>query len=143
MDDREEVNTYGMGGAKFHQIHKSDGDRSDNTYRLNVSTDVYGEVREGKTQTALAANWTHSQDAAIIQKWAYSYPHAFYAVHDCGYTAAGNVRQMVQSLVHSYTSVVCSDVYQKLPSYNKVDLEPLTQGDVKPTEFLKTNYAFA
>ena len=135
------VNAYGMGGARYFEVLETDDGKGENTFAFNVKVG-YGDVKESKTQSALAANWTHSQDASIIQFAFKDYPHAFYAVHDCGYTCGGVVGEMVQSLKKAYLKVVSSPVLDNLPAYNNIQLDGLEKGTVNILDCLKSDHMF-
>ena len=138
------VVTYGMGGARYHRPSKmSDGNTRD-TNRSSTSVRVgWGEVKESKTQTAFAANWTHSMDAAIIQMAFNDYQHSFFAVHDCGYAPAGCVDDMVTSLRKAYLAVVTSTAMEDLPASNGVKVAMPLKGDVNITDCLNSDYMFS
>ena len=135
------VDTYGMGGARYREIIKSDTKRSDHSVSVRTG---WGDPIDSKTQSALAANWTHSQDAAIIQLAAPRLQDVpVYVVHDCAYCCAGRVDEMVTALKVSYLTVVGPDRLSELATQNKTGLEGMDIGELDIIQSLKSEYMFA
>lgn len=138
-----EIDTYGMGGARYREVIQSGGERSEGSHRVAVQ-DGWGDPIDSKTQSALAANWTHSQDASIIQLAAQRLQDLpIYVVHDCAYCPAGRVDEMVMALKISYLTVVGPDRLEELATQNKTGIDGLDVGDMDIIQSLKSEYMFA
>jgi DNA-directed RNA polymerase len=137
-----QIDTYGMGGARYREIIKPhDGGRDGHTVSVR---DGWGDVIDSKTQSALAANWTHSMDASIIQLAAQRLQSfSAYVVHDCAYCPAGCVDEMVRALKLSYLAVVGPDRLSDLASKNNTGIDGMDIGDMDIIQSLKSEYMFA
>ena len=139
-----QVDTYGMGGARYREVlQDTNGIRKEGIHRVSVRTG-WGKVIESKTESALAANWTHSQDASIIQLAADEFKDfSTYVVHDCAYCPAGSVDEMVRGLKVSYLRVVGPDFLEDLNTQNGTDVPRPEMGEVDVVKCLKADYMFA
>ena len=77
----ERVTTYAMGGGSYWRPLKDHKGNRNGRSQITFQTG-WGDVKESKTQTALGANWTHSQDAFIMHDTLCDCDQPFYAVHD-------------------------------------------------------------
>jgi DNA-directed RNA polymerase len=137
-----EVDTYGMGGARYREILQPKSGREE-THRVAVRVG-WGDPIDSKTKSALAANWTHSQDASIIQLAAQRLQDfSTYVVHDCAYCPAGCVDEMVMALKVSFLTVVGPDRLTALATENKTGVAGMEVGDMDIIQSLKSEYMFA
>lgn len=79
------------------------------------------ELREGKMQTALAANTIHSLDACIIQGAIHDYQSsAFAAVHDCIYAPSGALSALTDRIRRSFLYTVSGDFLMSMLDENEL-----------------------
>lgn len=103
----------------------------------------WGDVLERKNQTALAANWTHSQDAATLQLAFANFDLPFATVHDCVYAPAPVIPFALVALKEAFVSVVTWEALQEFERLNdlSIGLPPIGTADV--TKALESDYLFS
>ena len=99
----DRVETYAMGGSTYWRpIVNTKGERTAGSCRITFQAGYSDEIKESKTETALAANWTHSQDAVIVQDTVHDWEGNYFAVHDCFYGPAGTMKEMTAKARKSF-----------------------------------------
>ena len=139
------VKTFGMGGAKY-DMRLRKGGQVEGGHEVDVSVGRLGDVKESKSQTALAANWTHSQDASILQRaWKEMPKEHIFIVHDCAYAPAGHVDKMIGALKDAFILVTGSDALDRFAGENGVgdEIENLEKGKVNLFTCRKSDKMFS
>jgi DNA-directed RNA polymerase len=103
----------------------------------------YGDVLKRKNQTALAANWTHSQDAATLQLAFAQFDLPFSTVHDCVYAPAPVILEAVRCVREAFVSVVTWDALQEFIRLNELTLSLPPMGNADVTTALESDYLFS
>ncbi|QNJ31512.1 DNA-dependent RNA polymerase/ phage-type [Synechococcus sp. PROS-9-1] len=131
----DKVDTYAMGGAKYWQaVQNNDGLRADGVATLSFKSGYKNEIQESKTETALAANWTHSHDAVIVQNTVHDWEGNYFAVHDCFYGPAGTMDAMTAKARQALYDVITSKPLHKLVASSGLDMTPPREGKAKVEE---------
>ena len=138
-----QVTTYAMGGGTYWQPLKyeennvdSEGKRTRKTKRqagrsTNSVIDGYtDDIMEGKTATALGANFTHSHDSCIIRGAMNHIDTPFFGVHDCIYGPHGSLEGACRQMRLAYYETVKGDALKGLVETNGLDVTPAPKGDV-------------
>lgn len=140
----ERVDTYAMGGAKYWKPIRTNSEKRDpGITQISFQSGYTDVIKESKTQTALAANWTHSHDAVIIQNVVSDWEGDFFVVHDCLYAPAGRCEEMVGKARQALYDVITSDPLQKLMNECNVSIALPPIGDANVSEVLEHPYAFS
>ena len=103
----------------------------------------WGDVLKRKNETALAANWTHSQDAAVLQTAFHNFQLPFSTVHDCLYCPAPVVRKAVQAVREAFVSVVTWPALEEFANENGLTIPLPVVGDADVTQALESHYLFS
>lgn len=103
----------------------------------------WGDVLKRKNQTALAANWTHSQDAATLQLAFAEFNQPFTTVHDCVYAPAPVITDAVHCIRQAFVSVVTWDALEEFQSLNELTCELPPRGTADVTTALYSEYLFS
>ena len=139
-----EVNTYAMGGGTYYQeLADAKGKRGPNRHRAVVQEGYKGEVKEGKTQTALGANFTHSHDSMVIRGAMNAMDTPFFGIHDCLYGPHGTLETACQKLRLSYYETVKPDAFKSLVEVNEVDIEQVVKGNADISVCVDSPYMFS
>ena len=107
---------------------------------LSFDTD---KVNPRKHVTALAANWTHSQDACVLQLAFADFDRPFTTVHDCVYAPAPVIRAAVKEVRRSFVKVTSWDALHNFLSVNEVDIPLPPFGSADTTQALYSEYLFS
>ena len=108
--------------------------------KLSFDTD---KVNPRKHVTALAANWTHSQDACVLQLAFADFDRPFTTVHDCVYAPAPVIRAAVKEVRRSFVKVTSWDALHNFLSVNEVDIPLPPFGSADTTQALYSEYLFS
>ena len=102
-----------------------------------------GEVNKRKSQTALAANWTHSMDAAVLQEAFHDFQLPFTTVHDCLYAPAGAIPEAITRIREAFVKVTTSDALEQILIENDISLPlpPIGNADVESA--VNSEYLFS
>ena len=147
-------------GSTIVQSYKISGTQLVNTIAFGVSSykkhDHYGsthtvtwddsgekEVNKRKNRTALAANWTHSMDASVLQEAFHDFEHPFTTVHDCLYTTAPTMTQALDKLRSAFVTVTTYDALTQFLEDNEIDYTLPPIGDADVTSALASEYLFS
>ena len=127
----KKVATRAMGAGTYALTTPTKDDEG----RMHLSVQTgWGDVRTGKASTALGANWTHSVDATILQDTINRMPNeAFFTVHDCFYSVAGDMDEICSTAREAFLSAVTCNPLQDLLDSNNLDelsLPPLGKVDL-------------
>ena len=133
----DKVDTYAMGGAKYWKaVKNNDGVRADGVAQISFKAGYSDEIKASKTETALAANWTHSLDAVIVQNTVNDWEGNYFCVHDCFYGPAGTMTAMTKKARQALYDVITSKPLHKLVSSNGLDMKPPVEGNARVEEVL-------
>jgi len=139
----ERVDTYAMGGAKYWAPQVTNGKRSPGVAQISYQAGYSKTIKESKTQTALAANWTHSHDAVIIQNVVSDWEGYYFSVHDCLYAPAGRCEEMMAKARKALYDVITSDPLQALMDTSEVSIPLPPLGDADVSEVLHNPNTFS
>ena len=140
----ERVDTYAMGGAKYWRaVRPNKGKRAEGVAQISYVAGNSKEIKQSKTQTALAANWTHSHDAVIIQDTVHDWEGNYFAVHDCLYAPAGRCEEMCSKARKSLHKIITSNPLQKLIDECGVAIAKPPEGDANVSEVLTHPFTFS
>jgi DNA-directed RNA polymerase len=103
----------------------------------------WGDVLKRKNETALAANWTHSQDAAVLQAAFHDFELPFATVHDCLYGPASVIPDAVDAIRSAFVNVVTWDALNDFATSNALTVALPEIGDADVTQALKSEYLFS
>ena len=103
----------------------------------------YGDVLKRKNETAIAANWTHSQDTTVLQLAFKEFNLPFTTVHDCVYAPAPVIRKAVQRIREAFVETTSWDAIQDFIDTNKLDIPPPQRGTADITQALYSDYLFS
>ena len=103
----------------------------------------WGDVIKRKNQTALAANWTHSQDAATLQLAFAEFTQPFTTVHDCVYAPAPVINAAVQCVKEAFVSVVTWPALEEFKALNELSCELPEKGTADVSTALYSDYLFS
>lgn len=103
----------------------------------------WGDVIKRKNETALAANWTHSQDAATLQLAFALFDQPFTTVHDCVYAPAPVIPAAVESLRHAFVSVVTWPALEEFKAINGLTCDLPDRGEAPVELALQSDYLFS
>jgi DNA-directed RNA polymerase len=121
------------------KIYLSNEDRIDHPCVITG----YGEVLKRKNETALAANWTHSQDAAVLQLAFQDFDMPFTTVHDCVYAPATAIEAAVRNIRRAFVEVTSWDAIGDFIRTNELDIAPPEMGTADITQALYSDYLFS
>ena len=136
----KEVKTYAAGGGHYGAIGLA-GDGS------STIEHGYGDPKLSKNQSAIAANWVHSLDAAVMALGVLDVPAGIpvYTVHDCIYCLSGQFSQVIPHFRKAFHNVVTSPVLEDLLESNGltgvVEMPPMGKIDVD--QVLESPYLFS
>jgi DNA-directed RNA polymerase len=135
----KQVDTYAAGGGHYGAL----GLCSDGGSYIETG---YGDPKLSKNQSAIAANWTHSLDGAVMALGVLDVPAGIpvYTVHDCVYCLAGQFGSVIPQFRKAFHNVVTSPVLEELLESNGLtDVVPLPPiGDLNIDEVLESPYLF-
>jgi DNA-directed RNA polymerase len=135
----KQVQTYAAGGGHYGTLGTS-GDGS--TYIEHG----FGDPKLSKNQSAIAANWTHSLDASVMQLGLTDVDEEIdlYTVHDCIYCLSGQFGEVIphfrKALHNVVTSPVLEDLLESNNLENLVDLPPI--GEIDLDQIKESPYLF-
>lgn len=121
------------------KIYESHEDRIDHPNVIYA----YGDVLKRKNETALAANWTHSQDAAVLQLAFADFEKPFTTVHDCVYAPAPIIEEAVKNIREAFVKVTTWDAIEDFIKSNELDIAPPQKGEADITKALESDYLFS
>ena len=101
------------------------------------------EVNARKNATALAANWTHSMDAAVLQEAFHDFDQPFTTVHDCLYAPAAVLPEALKRLRKAFVTVVTYDALHQFLEDNEIDIGLPPIGDADVTSAEASEYLFS
>jgi DNA-directed RNA polymerase len=127
---------FGVSSYKEHGHYGS-------TKTLTWDDQAPKEVNKRKNRTALAANWTHSMDAAVLQEAFHDFEHPFTTVHDCLYATAPNMTQALENLRRAFVTVTSYDALTQFLEDNEIDFVLPPIGDADVTSALASEYLFS
>ena len=134
-----QVTTYAMGGGTYPTPMR--GNRSQ-----PVVQDGYtNEIMEGKTATALGANFTHSHDSMIIRGCMNELHTPFFGVHDCLYAPHGTLQHACKLMRLSYYQTVSGHALERLIESNGLQGQVIDppRGDADITSCVDSPYMFS
>jgi DNA-directed RNA polymerase len=138
-----QVTTYAMGGGTYWQPLESDkatrGKRSSATVRDGYKD----EILEGKTQTALGANYTHSHDSCIIRYAFNTIDTPYFGIHDCIYAPHGGLEKACKHMRYGYYQTVKGDCLEGLVKANGLECNAPPKGDADISECIDAPYMFS
>jgi DNA-directed RNA polymerase len=132
------INTVALGISNY-----KDPDHHHSKKNLVVDESKEGELNKRKNQTALAANWTHSMDAAVLQEAFHDFELPFSTVHDCLYAPAGAIPEANRRIREAFVKVTSSDMLQAFLDMNGIDFPLPPIGTVDLTTALESMYLFS
>jgi DNA-directed RNA polymerase len=103
----------------------------------------WGDVLKRKNETALAANWTHSQDAAVLQSAFHDFELPFTTVHDCLYCPAPIIPAAVQAIREAFVRVVTWDAIDDFINTNSLVVAKPEYGTADVTKATESDYLFS
>jgi DNA-directed RNA polymerase len=135
--------THKIATIAFGISNYKDPDHYGSTQATVVDTSVKGEVNKRKNQTALAANWTHSMDAAVLQQAFHDFDQPFTTVHDCLYAPAANIPAAVKRIREAFVKVTSHQSLQQFIEDNQITfpLPPIGNADVSSA--INSDYLFS
>ena len=140
-----QITTYAMGGGTYYQ--PKDRRRKGNDDRMNptVQDGYTDEIMEGKTATALGANFTHSHDSQIIRGAMTALDTPFYGVHDCIYGPHGSLEHACHLMRVSYLQAVSGDALAGLVKSNGLEgrVAAAPRGDADISGCANSPYMFS
>ena len=140
----ERVCTYAMGGAKyFKAIQDGAGKYREGVSHISFLAGYSDEIKTSKTQTALAANWTHSHDATLVQNTIGDWEDDFFVVHDCFYGPAGTMEAMCKKAREEFYSLITSEPLQRLVDTCGVDVPLPPTFDAPIEQVLDNPFTFS
>jgi DNA-directed RNA polymerase, mitochondrial len=135
----KDVYTYAAGGGHYGTLGVSDEGHT-------IIEHGYGDPKLSKNQSAIAANWTHSLDGAVMALGVLDVPAGIpvYTCHDCVYCLAGQFGSVIPHFRKAFHNVVTSPVLEEmLESNGLTDVVPLPPiGDLNIDEVLESPYLF-
>jgi DNA-directed RNA polymerase len=103
----------------------------------------WGDVLKRKNETALAANWTHSQDAAVLQTAFSDFNMPFTTVHDCLYCPAPVIPDAVMAVRKAFVTVVTWSALEEFAVDNGLNIPLPVKGNADVKQALKSSYLFS
>ena len=138
--DWHEVRTYAANGANYGVLMSTDNDT------LWLQRGFTDEVRVHKHCSAIAANFTHTLDACMIQEGLLKIDPSIdvYTVHDCQYSVLQG-GQLSRYFREAFLEVVTTPVLQHLLQQNDIadTVELLETQDTDPSVCLESEYMFS
>ena len=109
----KQVKTYAAGGGHYGTL----GTGNDGSAYIECG---YGDPKLSKNESAIAANWTHSLDASVMQLGILDVPEGIdlYTVHDCIYCLSGQFGDVIPHFRKALHNVVTSPVLEELLESN-------------------------
>jgi DNA-directed RNA polymerase len=101
------------------------------------------EVHKKKNKTALAANWTHSMDASVLQEAFHDFDEPFTTVHDCLYTTAPAMKAALKRLRQAFVTVTTYDALNQFVEDNELEISLPPIGDADVSSALASEYLFS
>lgn len=135
-----EITTHAMGGGCYPETRMRGGTKRT---RASVMDGYKSDVKEGKTQTALGANFTHSHDSMVIRGVMNTLETSFFGIHDCLYAPHGTLEDACQLLRESFYETVKGDALVDLMRINKVDTALPPKGNADISSCLNSPYMFS
>ena len=136
----KQIKTYAAAGGSYKEL------KTDN-YDNPVVEAGYGGPRMSKHQSAIAANFTHTLDACMIQDGVNSTPDHIdvVTVHDCCYTQPGYLHEMVPHFRQSFLNVVTTPVLENLLEENDLEgvVPMIDKNEVDVSVCLESEYMFS
>ena len=107
--------------------------------------DFSGQLDKKKMVNALAPNFIHSLDAAVLHKGIMSVSKEvpLFTIHDCVYFAAGHSQDVLPHFRRSFHEVVTANPLRALVEYNGLNLELPPVGDADVDQCLDSPYLFS
>ena len=146
----KDIFTHALGVSRYKESITLD-DGSEQVVALNkqsrgqyttLSFDT-NHVNPRKHVTALAANWTHSQDACVLQLAFAYFDKPFTTVHDCVYAPAPVIRTAVKEVRKSFVKVTSWGALHNFLSVNEVDLPLPPVGNADISQAIYSEYLFS
>ena len=133
-----QVRTHAAGGGHYRKMLS---DENGNAY---VITGL-GAVKPSKHASAIAANFTHSLDACMIQDGVNLTQVPIVTVHDCVYGQPGYMHEVVPNFRASFHNVVTTPVLENLLEENELEevMQPPTREEVDLSVCLNSEYMFS
>ena len=139
--DFTRVTTYAANGGHYALL------QSDDVGDVHVQTGWKDEVKKSKHSSAIAANFTHSLDSAMIHEGVINVDSSIplYSVHDCVMTLPGYTSQVIPHFRNAFYNVVSSPVLESLLRENGVQdtVDMLPTEDVDVSVCLDSPYMFS
>lgn len=132
------INTIAFGISNY-----KDPDHYDLTQTTVVDGSAAGKVNKRKNQTALAANWTHSMDAAVLQEAFHDFHLPFTTVHDCLYAPAAAIPEAVQRIRQAFVFVTTQNALQQFLDDNEINIPLPPFGNADVSSALDSEYLFS
>ena len=132
------INTIAFGVSNY-----KDPSHYNSTQSTVIDRSDDGTVNKRKNQTALAANWTHSMDAAVLQQAFHDFDQPFTTVHDCLYAPASVIPDAVKRIREAFVKVTSHPALQQFIDDNNIDfpLPPIGKANVKSA--IESDYLFS
>lgn len=132
------INTVAFGVSNY----KSQ-DHYDSAQCTVIDRGAPGSVNTRKNQTALAANWTHSMDAAVLQEAFHNFDMPFTTVHDCLYSPASVIPDAVERIRQAFVFVTTTDSLQQFIDDNNIDFPLPPIGNANVESAINSDYLFS
>ena len=132
------INTVALGVSNY-----KDPEHYGSTQSTVIDKSSDGEVNKRKSQTALAANWTHSMDAAVLQQAFHDFDQPFTTVHDCLYAPASVIPDAVERIREAFVKVTTHNALQQFIDDNNIEfpLPPIGKANVESA--IESDYLFS
>lgn len=143
------IDTYAMGGGTYFKPLEQPGEdrpnakAKDKRQSASIRNGYTDEIMEGKTATALGANFTHSHDASIIRGAMNKLEHSFFGVHDCLYAPHGHLEEACKQLRLSFRDCVSGDALSDLAKSNELEVASAPRGDADIKDCTDSPYMFS
>ena len=137
----KQIQTYAASGGNYHML------MIDTKGRSHV-VDRYGEPKVSKHQSAIAANFTHTLDACMIQDGVNNTPEQVnvVTVHDCAYGQPGYMAtHLVPHFRRAFYNVVTTPVLENLLEENNLlnEVQMIEKAEVDRSVCLESPYMFS
>ena len=132
------INTVAFGVSNY-----KDPEHYSSTQSTVIDKSSKGDVNKRKSQTALAANWTHSMDAAVLQQAFHDFNQPFTTVHDCLYAPASVIPAAVQRIREAFVTVTTHNALQQFIDDNNIEFPLPPIGNANVESALHSDYLFS
>lgn len=132
------INTVAFGVSNY-----KDPDHYSTTQTTVIDPNHKGDVNKRKNQTALAANWTHSMDAAVLQQAFHDFDKPFTTVHDCLYAPASVIPDAVQRIREAFVTVTTHPALQQFIDDNNIEFPLPPIGTANVESAIESDYLFS